>query len=228
LFKFFCITVAYVQFLDAIRRKNYTDALNAIHRYSVLKGLPDERPWLNPDLTAVGLQPGEASLHLCIMHYNAGHHALALQSLKECIFLAQEKGDTHLLSTCMYWLACLEMNNNQYEKLYRGARGGEFLRFPDVMRHFAGLIGRFDAASGASLLKTLHDLNYAETICDATATPNTIALIQQYSGRASVWKLYGFEDIAVVYAQASVQIFSACQTNAFPIATDAVALSLGQ
>lgn len=123
--------VAYVQFLDSLRRKNYSDALDALHRYSVLKGVPDDRLWRSSDAGMSGLQPGESSLHICIMHLNAGHSALALQSLKELIFLAQEKGDTQFLSVCMYWLACLELNNNQYEKLFRGARSGDS-RFPEV------------------------------------------------------------------------------------------------
>ncbi|OQV21805.1 hypothetical protein BV898_04380 [Hypsibius exemplaris] len=216
--------VAFVQYLDDIRRKNYQGALDALHRYSVLKGIPDERPWRNGDQSPA-LQPGGASLHICIMHFTAGHSALALESLKECIFLAQEKGATELLSTCMYWLAALELNNNQYEKLYRGARGGEFVRYPDVLRQFAAAIARFDALSGASMLKAFHDLNYSEAINDAAC--GCAALIQQYTTRATMWKLYGFEDLAVVYAQASVQLLAGAQPNGFPVANDAVALSLG-
>ena len=95
-----------------------------------------------------------------------------------------------------------------------------------VLRQFAAAIAQFDGLSGASLLKSLHGLNYAESVNDAPG--NDVSLVQQYASRATVWKLYGFEDLAAVYAQAAVQIVSgSLHTDGFPISTDAVALSTG-
>ena len=60
------------------------------------------------------------------------------------------------------------------------------------------------------------------------APGNGVSLVQLYASRATVWKLYGFEDLAAVYAQAAVQIVSGpLHTDGFPISTDAVALSAG-
>lgn len=192
----------YLHFLESFRMKDYGQALMALKKFVTLRVYADERP---VDSACV-FHLGEASLQQCVMHHNAGHYDLAVKSLKECIFLAQqEKGDVHLLSNAMYWLACLEINNNQYEKLYRGACAGDFVKLPEVAAQFAALISRFDGLLGADVKKVTSDLDYVEQTDD---TLSRVGVIQQYSARASFWKLYGFDEIAVTYSQACVQTFA--------------------
>ena len=211
----------YINFLQDIQQRDYVRAEEQLRKYDLLRCAQNESKWLVEGNG--GLQSGDCSLHLCMMHYTAGHYDLAIQSLKECIFLAQDKGDKQLLNTAMYWLACVEVNSNQYEKLFRGVQNVEIVRdHQKITAEFATLISQFDSLVGAQLGKVLRDLEYAEIV--QPELDNRI-VIQQYANRSNVWKMYGFDDIAAIYAQAGIQLFARSEVYGLPTVTEAVAVS---
>lgn len=66
--------VQFVMFLDCIRRKDFGQAVSALHKFFDLKTVHEEV------IREQGA--GFACLHLCIMHYNCGNPALALRFLQ--------------------------------------------------------------------------------------------------------------------------------------------------
>ncbi|GAV03668.1 hypothetical protein RvY_14062 [Ramazzottius varieornatus] len=211
----------YVEFLQAMQQRDYVRGEELVRKYDLLKSAQSDCKWLVEGNG--GLQSGDCSLHLCIMHYTAGHHQLAVQSLKECIFLAQERGDKQLLNSAMYWLACVEVNSNQYDKLFRGVHNVDIARDGQkISADFATLTAQFDSLVGAGLSKVLRDLEYAEV--SPPELDNRIT-IQQYANRANVWKMYGFDDIATIYAQGSIQLFARAEVYGLSVVTEGVAVS---
>lgn len=91
-------------YLNSVRLRDYFNALDALKRSfdrNTLKTLTASTPSENK-----GYQ--YSSLNLAILHTQFGHKQEAIQSLQECIMLAQEGGDRTCLDLAQLWLYYLK------------------------------------------------------------------------------------------------------------------------
>lgn len=88
-------------YLNSIRLRDYFNALDALKRAF-------DRNTMKAGSTADHKGYQYSSLNLAILHTQFGHVTEAVQSLKECIMLAQENGDRVCLDLAQSWLSYLQ------------------------------------------------------------------------------------------------------------------------
>lgn len=93
--------VNFLCYLNSVRLRDYFNALDALKRAFDRNTLKDGP---TPDSRAYQY----SSLNLAILHAQFGHVSEAVQSLKECIMLAQENGDRVCLDLTQSWLSYLQ------------------------------------------------------------------------------------------------------------------------
>lgn len=99
--------IHYLKYLNAMKEKNWNEALDSLHRYfdyfHTITG--------NEQSNAQSIIASFAGLNLTALYYHFGYYESAVYAIKETIRIAQQKGEEECVSLSLVWLFRLENKN---------------------------------------------------------------------------------------------------------------------
>ncbi|XP_063698464.1 anaphase-promoting complex subunit 5 [Culicoides brevitarsis] len=173
-------------YLNSVRLRDYFNALDALKRAfdrNTLKGgsVADHK----------GYQ--YSSLNLAILHTQFGHASEAIQSLKECIMLAQENGDRVCLDLAQSWLSYFQEGKIQLPGNNVTSTDADKTSAINTSVAYQALVKK-SALSGVLPAKLFEVLMRSDSLICQHSHMNLMAISR--IERAALWNLYGKNELA--------------------------------
>uniref|UniRef100_A0A336M354 Anaphase-promoting complex subunit 5 n=1 Tax=Culicoides sonorensis TaxID=179676 RepID=A0A336M354_CULSO len=182
-------------YLNSIRLRDYFNALDALKRAF-------DRNTLKAGSSADHKGYQYSSLNLAILHAQFGHVTEAIQSLKECIMLAQENGDRVCLDLAQSWLTFLQEGKTQLPETAINSESDKTIA-TNVSVSFQALVKK-SALSGSIPAKLFEVLMKSDVLNCQHSIMNLMAT--SMAERAALWNLYGKNEIAACCSQVMLHI----------------------
>ncbi|XP_055918995.1 anaphase-promoting complex subunit 5 [Eupeodes corollae] len=180
----------FLTYMNNLRLRDYFSSVDALHRAF------DRSPMqMMTNYEHKGFQ--FFSINLAVMHANFGHREEALESLKECIMLAQENGDKRCLDLANSWYCILNSNKiDPFEKCLPDLQDPCMIQSLSLSIQFVVKVGAQCGCLPLDLFELLQksdELNCKNSLMDYFS--DSLAL------RSALWNLYGHNEMASMYAQ---------------------------
>ncbi|XP_037914356.1 anaphase-promoting complex subunit 5 [Hermetia illucens] len=186
----------FLSYMNYLRLRDFFSALDVLHRTF------DRNPvqTLNPTETR-GFQ--YSSLNLAIFHTQLNHKTLAEKCLRECIMLSQQAGDKHCLEHANAWHCILHSDSIKPSEKTIPDDSDLAMTLPASLSiQFAVKLAAISGYKPHTIFEILlksDDLNCRNTISELA--------ISAVAERASIWSLYGKNEIGSLYSQLLLRLY---------------------